>query len=294
MTKLTIACTARTLFDLDESHQVFMKEGIEAYSKYQLKKENNILEPGPAYQLVSKLLRLNTYEKRIVEVVLLSRNSAETGLRVYNSIHAHGLDINKAVFTRGASPTPYIAPFGVDLFLSSDPNIVKSVLKKGYAAATVLNSQHQCHERQLKVAFDGDAVIFSDESEKIYKSQGLDAFTATERINAKKPLNAGPFKNLLERLHKIQSLYRDNDSPIRTAIVTARATPTSERVIRTLRSWNLRVDEIFFLGGTDKGKILKEFGADIFFDDKIEHCESAKLHVATGHVPNALPLTNNI
>ncbi len=288
MAKLTIACTARTLFDLDESHQIFVNEGVEAYSKYQLDNEENILGAGPAYSLIRKLLALNTKDAKVVEIVLLSRNSPETGLRVFNSLRAHGIDISRAAFTRGRSPSPYIQSFGVDLFLSSEPDNVEAVLRDGYAAATVLPSTNNNHEEHLKIAFDGDAVLFSDESERLYQEHGLSEFTRSECENARNPLPAGPFKNFLMRLHEIQATYPPESSPIRTALVTARATPTSERVIRTLQSWDVRVDEAFFLGGSDKGSVLKAFGADIFFDDHIKHCESARLHVTTCHVPNVL------
>lgn len=289
MTKLVIACTARTLFDLEESHHVYMTQGVDAYSKYQLDNEDNVLDPGPAFGMVKKLLALNAMQhEKLVEIVLLSRNSAETGLRVFNSISAHGLDISRAAFTRGESVAPYIRPFGVDLFLSSDPESVKAVLKEGYAAATVLPSATNIDKEQLKIAFDGDAVVFSDESERVFQEQGLTVFTSEERKLAREPMNAGPFKKLLEKLHELQGFYEPDDSPIRTALVTARAAATSERVIRTLCAWNLRVDEIFFLGGADKGEVLKQFGADIFFDDQEKHCESARRHVVTCHVPSSL------
>lgn len=293
MPKLVIACTARALFDLDESHQVFVNDGVEAYSKYQIENESRILEPGPAYGLVNKLLALNTVEHQFIEIVLISRNSADTGLRVFNSIRAHGLNISRAAFTRGASPTPYIKSFGVDLFLSCEPENVAAVLRDGFAAATVLPSSTVSSYEHVKIAFDGDAVLFSDESERIFKRYGLEEFTRLEIENAMTPLSDGPFKRVITKLFEIQSSYKDDDCPIRTALVTARAAPTSERVIRTLRSWNIRIDEVFFLGGTDKGAILKSFGADIFFDDQIKHCISAQQHVTTCHVPSYMHILQN-
>lgn len=288
MSKLVIACTARTLFDLDESHQVFLREGVEAYSRYQIANEERVLAPGVAYPLVRKLLNLNTDSRRLVEVILLSRNSADTGLRVFNSIKAHNLDITRAAFTRGASPIPYISAFNVDLFLSSEPEIVAHVLGEGHAAATVLPSHCSNSSDSLKIAFDGDAVIFSDDAERIFKEQGLAAFTEHETSKAREPLLGGPFKRFLSALHEIQSAYDPETSPIRTALVTARGAPAHERVIRTLREWNIRIDESFFLGGLDKGSILKAFGADIFFDDQLTHCDSARRHVPTGHVPHGI------
>jgi len=247
-----------------------------------------------AFSLVKKLLALNelgSADPR-VEVILLSRNSADTGLRIFNSIQHHGLDISRAAFTRGASTHPYISAFGAQLFLSADPNDVRKALDAGFAAATILPSAAvpvaEANPTQLRIAFDGDAVLFSDESERIYKRDGLDAFESNEMLAAKQPLPGGPFKNFLALLHQIQLDSPGDTSPIRTALITARGAPAHERVIRTLRAWNIRIDEALFLGGKDKGEFLKAFGADIFFDDQHKHCESARQHVATGHVPHGV------
>ena len=289
--KLVVAISSRALFDLDESHQIFETEGKEAFCKYQIDREDQILEPGVAYTLVRKLLGLN--EKiagvQLVEVILLSRNSADTGLRVFNSIQNHGLDITRAAFTSGNSPYGYIPAFEAHLFLSSNAEDVVKALDCGFAAATIFSSVPGNREnQQLRIAFDGDAVLFSDESERIYQAQGLKAFTTNEKVAAKKPLSGGPFKEFLSALHHIQTLFEPKDSPIRTALVTARAAPTHERVVRTLRAWNIRIDEALFLGGKDKGLFLDAFGADIFFDDQRGHCESAGKHVPTGHVPHGV------
>ncbi|HXU92485.1 MAG TPA: 5'-nucleotidase, partial [Gallionella sp.] len=226
-----------------------------------------------------------------VEVILLSRNSADTGLRIFNSIQHHGLNIGRAAFTRGESTHPYISAFGAHLFLSAEPDDVRKALEAGFAAATILPSEAaviEGHPSQLRIAFDGDAVLFSDESERIYKQEGLGAFEANEVEAAKQPLPGGPFKNFLAMLHQIQLDYPADSSPIRTALITARGAPAHERVIRTLRAWNIRIDEALFLGGKDKGEFLKAFRADIFFDDQQKHCESARQHVATGHVPHGV------
>ena len=291
--KLTVAISSRALFDLDESHTIFERDGVEAYCRYQIEREEVPLEPGVAFNLVKKLLALNERDaaQPRVEVILLSRNSADTGLRIFNSILHHGLSIGRAAFTRGESTHPYISAFGAHLFLSAEPEDVRKALDAGFAAATILPSEGVVttgHPFQLRIAFDGDAVLFSDESERIYKQSGLDAFENNETLEARQPLPGGPFKNFLALLHQIQLDYPAEDAPIRTALVTARAAPAHERVIRTLRAWNIRIDEALFLGGMPKGAFLKAFGADIFFDDQRKHCESARQHVATGHVPHGI------
>lgn len=290
--KLIVAISSRALFNLDESHAVFENDGIDAYCRYQVEREEIPLEPGVAFGLVKKLLALNARDvaNPRVEVILLSRNSADTGLRIFNSIRHHDLSISRAAFTRGESTHPYISAFGAQLFLSAESGDVRHALEAGFAAATILPSAAvaQDHPAQLRIAFDGDAVLFSDESERIYKRDGLDAFESNETLEAKQPLPGGPFKNFLGLLHQIQLDYPAEASPIRTALITARGAPAHERVIRTLRAWNIRIDEAFFLGGRDKGEFLKAFGADIFFDDQPKHCESARQHVATGHVPHGV------
>lgn len=291
--KLVIAVSSRALFDLDESHAIFETKGEKAYCRYQIENEDIPLAPGVAFTLVKKLLALNerTPDKPRVEVILLSRNSADTGLRIFNSIQHHGLNIGRAAFTRGESTHPYISSFGAHLFLSAEPDDVRKALDAGFAAATILSSaaaNPKTNPLQLRIAFDGDAVLFSDDSERIYKKEGLGAFVINEVKEAKQPLLGGPFKNFLAMLHQIQLEYPADSSPIRTALVTARGAPAHERVIRTLRAWNIRIDEALFLGGMDKGEFLKAFGADIFFDDQQKHCESARQHVATGHVPHGV------
>ena len=289
--KLIIAISSRALFDLRESHRVYEEQGVEAFAAYQIERENDVLPKGDAFALVEKFLQIN---ERLegdarVEVVLLSRNSADTGLRVFNSIEHYGLDISRAAFCNGESPYRYIAPFGCHLFLSSDGSDVRRALEQGIAAATLIpGGARERGDDTLRFAFDGDAVIFSDEAEQIFKRDGLAAFTTAERASAKKPLGGGPFKGFLEALQKLQSEFHPEQCPIRTALVTARSAPAHERVIRTLRAWNVRVDESVFLGGLPKGEFLRAFGADVFFDDQPAHCASAAEHVATGHVPHGI------
>jgi 5'-nucleotidase len=208
---------------------------------------------------------------------------------VFNSIEHYGLDISRAAFSGGESPYRYVSAFGCHLFLSTHADDVRSALNNGVAAATLMPSGvKRSDQDRLKFAFDGDAVLFSDEAEKIFKSQGLGAFAASERASAKSPLAGGPFKAFLSALHELQSEFPADDSPIRTALVTARSAPAHERVIRTLREWNIRIDESLFLGGLDKSEFLKAYGADVFFDDQKGHIESASRHVTSGHVPHGI------
>jgi len=287
--KLVIAISSRALFDLSDSHKVFTEKGLGAYSEYQIERENDPLSPGDAFPLVKKLLRLNErLGEHRVEIVLMSRNSADTGLRIFNSIEEYGLSITRAAFSSGESPYRYIEAFGCHLFLSLDASDVRRALDHGIAAATLLPSRSANDDEQLRFAFDGDAVLFSDEAERIFKAEGLDAFTRNEKNAAKKPLSGGPFKAFLSALHHLQSEFSGGECPIRTALVTARSAPAHERVIRTLRAWNVRIDESLFLGGLPKGEFLKAYGADVFFDDQPLHCDSAKDHVATGHVPHGI------
>lgn len=290
--KLVIAISSRALFNLDDSHDVYIKEGLKAYSEYQIERENEILSPGSAFPLVEKLLSLNSVggSHPRVEIILLSRNSADTGLRIFNSIQHYQLDISRAAFSGGESPYRYIEAFGCHLFLSTDGEDVRHALDQGVAAATLIPAgKGQSDKEQLRFAFDGDAVLFSDEAERVYKQHGLDAFTKNEQEAAMKPLMGGPFKEFLSALQRLQAEFTQGDCPIRTALVTARSAPAHERVIRTLRAWNIRIDESLFLGGLSKGEFLKAYGADVFFDDQALHCESAKEHVvATGHVPHGI------
>ncbi len=288
-TKLVIAISSRALFDMEKSHQVFVEQGIEAYCRYQIEHENETLEPGVAFSMVKKFLALNQSDQQMVEIVLISRNSADTGLRVFNSIEHFDLGISRAAFTGGESPYQYVAPFGATLFLSADPEDVRQALDSGIAAATILPSQGDgSNNERLKIAFDGDAVLFSDVAEQVYQSHGLEVFSATEKEAANEPLPGGPFKPVLSALHDIQVHFGSKESPIRTALITARSAPAHERVIRTLRAWDIRIDESYFLGGMDKGLFLQTFDADIFFDDQSGHCDSARQYVPTGHVPSGV------
>lgn len=302
---LTVAVTSRALFDLEEGHALFEREGVDAYAAYQREHEDDILKPGVAFPVVRKLLALNDgapEDTPRVEVILLSRNSADTGLRIFNSIQHYGLDIVRATFTAGEPTWPYVKPFGTDLFLSANPESVRRALVHGIAAATILPQSAADvlaataaatdtgrPSTQLRIAFDGDAVIFSDESERISREQGVEAFGRHERERAHEPLSGGPFRNFLSALHALQAAFPAGEAaPIRTALVTARSAPAHERVIRTLREWGVRLDEALFLGGRHKGPFLEAFGADIFFDDSQHNIDSARQHVTAGHVPHGV------
>jgi 5'-nucleotidase len=284
--KLVLAISSRALFDLSASHQIYETQGVEAYRQYQIEHEDEILKPGDAFALVEKLLKLNSsLSQPRVEVILISRNSADTGLRAFNSIQHYNLAISRAAFVGGRSPDPYLAAFGCHLFLSTHPEDVRSALRAGFGAASILSGGAQrAGSNELRIAFDGDAVLFADDSERVFQQGGLAAFQAHEQQAARDPLGGGPFKPFLAALHRLQQEFPEHACPIRTALVTARSAPAHERVIRTLREWNIRLDESFFLGGLDKSAILETFGADMFFDDQASHCQKASEFVATGHV----------
>jgi len=293
MRPLVVAITARALFDIEDGHALFQREGLSAYADYQREREDEPLQPGIAFPLVRKLLALNDLLPAgvpAVEVILLSRNSADTGLRIFNAIEHYALGITRAVFTSGADTHPYILPFGAQLFLSANPASVRSALEHGVAAATILPTGRPPIERhpQLRIAFDGDAVIFGDESERVSQQEGLLAFHAHENERVAEPLSGGPFRGFLDALHTLQQALPADDPPIRIALVTARSAPAHKRVILTLRDWGIRLDEALFLGGRPKGPFLDAFGADIFFDDSMHNIESAMQHVASGHVPHGV------
>lgn len=288
--KLVVGISSRALFDLEEENRIFEEEGLNAYEEYQLAHENEILKPGTAFPLVKALHNLNCGDERLVEIIIMSKNSTNTSLRIFNSIEKYGLDISRAALVSGGSIAPYLASFKTDLFLSADERDVEEAVNAGFAAGIICSHNElpiDADEEigQIKIAFDGDAVIFSDESEKIYQSEGLAAFTEHERENAQKPLPEGPFAKLLKTISFVQKQFGESDMPIRTALVTARNAPAHERVIRTLRAWDVRIDEAFFLGGIRKSEVLEAFGAHIFFDDQSVHTDPASKVVPAARVP---------
>jgi 5'-nucleotidase len=288
---LVIGVSSRALFNLEEENRVFQEEGIEAFRKFQLENEDKALDPGAAFYLIESLLQLNQIaNKQIVEVVVMSRNSPETGMRVLNSIEKFNLPITRVAFTGGEPLSPYIEAFDVDLFLSKDPSDVQRVIDGNQSAAALLfapPTSFTPNDARVKIAFDADAVLFSDESELRYKTEGMEAFHKYEKEHENEPLNEGPFAKLLIKLSKIQEHLpmQVEYSPLRIAIVTARNAPSHKRVIKTLRKWNVYVDEVFFLGGLPKDKVLHAFGAHIFFDDQETHVEPASKLVPSAQVP---------
>jgi 5'-nucleotidase len=287
--KLVVAISSRALFDFEDENRVFEKDGEEAYIALQYGRLDVPAREGVAFPLVKKLLAFNTPDAQRVEVVVLSKNDPVSGLRVFRSAKQAGLQIERGVFTRGRTPYRYLDALKANLFLSANESDVMSALDAKCPAARVYPESAQAasrHADELRIAFDGDAVLFSDEAERVYQQDGLDAFTRHETTRALQPLPPGPFKPLLEALHRLQAAS-GTDVPVRvrTALVTARSAPAHERAIRTLMEWNVAVDELMFLGGLDKGAFLKAFEPDFYFDDQRGHIDSARLHVAAGHVP---------
>jgi 5'-nucleotidase len=308
--QLVVAISSRALFDFEEENRVFeegmaqpQKEGGQrdaAYMQLQLERLDVPAKPGVAFSLVKKLLVFNDVPenpsetpasgKQRVEVVILSRNDPVSGMRVFRSAQHYGLNIQRGTFNRGEPPWRYLKPLHANLFLSTHLSDVRAALEAGVPAAQVYpHSAHASdqHPHEVRIAFDGDAVLFSDEAERVFQSQGLNAFQQHERDNAAQPLLAGPFKPLLEALHRLQEAGTSR-MRIRTALVTARSAPAHERAIRTLMDWNIQVDEAMFLGGLAKGEFLREFEPDFFFDDQTGHVNSAALHVPSGHVASGV------
>ena len=292
---LVLGISSRALFDLTEENKIYEEQGLDAYCKYQIEHENELLKPGTGFPLIQAILKLNEFDSSVrrTEVVIISRNSSDTSLRISNSINHYGLDVTRAAFTGGQPVAKYLSAFDVDLFLSASEEDVQTAVESRIAAGLIYDTPSDTTQEidQIRIAFDGDAVLFSEESEMIYQNQGLEAFVEHERNNANKPLPEGPFARLLKTLSYLQNKldYKKlnyDKPPIRTALVTARNSPAHERVIRTLRTWNVRIDETFFLGGVRKDKVLEAFSPHIFFDDQHRHCDDASKLVPTARVPH--------
>ena len=288
--KLVVGISSRALFDLEYENTIYEEQGLQAYLAYQRDHEQDILKPGTAFPLIRALHKLNDGDEQLVEIIIMSKNSADTSLRIFNSFEHYGLDISRAALVGGNKIAPYLSAFRTGLFLSANEEDVQEAINAGIAAGLIcshndLEIQPDEVMDQIRIAFDGDAVIFSDESEKIFKSQGLEAFEEHERLNARKPLPEGPFAKLLTTISHVQKKFPTDNMPIRTALVTARNAPAHERVIRTLMAWGVRIDEAFFLGGVQKSDFLKAFGAHIFFDDQAVHTEPASKLVPAARVP---------
>jgi 5'-nucleotidase len=284
--RLVVAISSRALFDFEEENTIFEASDDRAYMQLQLQRVDAPAKPGVAFSLVRKLLAFNAGAAPQVEVVILSRNDPVSGMRVFRSAQHYGLPIERGVFTRGESPWRYLKPLAAHLFLSANEADVRSALNAGVPAARVFPHSARAsdaHPNEVRIAFDGDAVLFSDEAEQVFQRSGLDAFQAHERDQASRPLAAGPFKPLLEALQRLQHAA-GSGMRVRTALVTARSAPAHERAIRTLMDWHIEVDQAMFLGGLAKGAFLREFEPDFFFDDQTGHIHNAAEHVPAGHV----------
>ncbi|QIL81684.1 5'-nucleotidase [Diaphorobacter sp. HDW4A] len=292
--QLVVAISSRALFDFEEENRLFDAENPQAYMQLQLDRLDTPARPGVAFSLIRKLLAFNADGKQRVEVVMLSRNDPVSGMRVFNSTQAANIPLQRGVFTQGGAPFRYLRPLGAHLFLSANDKDVKEALQLGYPAAHVFTDSKRASDsnpNEVRIAFDGDAVLFSDEAELVYQREGLAAFQRHESDNVGRPLPEGPFKPLLVALHRLQQAGSAN-MRIRTALVTARSAPAHKRAIRTLMEWNIQVDEAMFLGGLEKGPFLREFEPDFFFDDQTGHVESAARHVPAGHVSSGISNSN--
>lgn len=284
--QLVVAISSRALFDFEEENRFFEGGDDRTYMRLQQQRLDVPAQPGVAFSLVHKLLAFNRAGVQRVEVVILSRNDPVSGMRVFRSCQHYGLPIQRGVFTRGQSPWRYLRPLNANLFLSANETDVRSALSAGVPAARVFPHSARAsalHPNEVRIAFDGDAVLFSDEAEQVFQRSGLDAFQRHEADRAGRPLPAGPFKPLLVALTTLQQAG-DEHMRLRTALVTARSAPAHERAIRTLMDWHIDVDEAMFLGGLPKGEFLREFEPDFFFDDQTGHVEHASAHVPSGHV----------
>jgi 5'-nucleotidase len=285
--RLVVAITSRALFDFEDENRIFEASDDRAYMQLQLERLDTPARPGVAFSLVNKLLAFNGgTEPQRVEVVILSRNDPVSGMRVFRSCRHYGLPIERGVFTRGQSPWRYLRPLGAHLFLSANEADVRQALDNGVPAARVYPHSARAsdaHPFEVRIAFDGDAVVFSDEAERVFQRDGLAAFQSHELEHATSPLAPGPFKPLLVALQRLQNASSER-MRIRTALVTARSAPAHERAIRTLMDWKIEIDEAMFLGGLPKGEFLREFEPDFFFDDQIGHITNAATHVPAGHV----------
>jgi len=286
---LVIGVSSRSLFNLEKENKIYNEKGLKEFAKYQYKNENKILEKGTAFPLIEALLELNKkiVGKKFVEVVVMSRNSPETGLRMMNSIEHYDLDITRTALTGGESLASYLDAFSIDLFLSKDEQDIQRAVDQDVAAAIIYDFPEikELTKDEVRFAFDADAVVFSDESEFIYKEKGLDEFLKNEKAKRDSPLNEGPFAKLIKMLAKIQKEFPLGEAPIRIGIVTARNSPAHIRVIKTLKAWGVYVDSAFFLGGVSKDKILKAFKPHIFFDDQDNHVGPASRVVPSSRVP---------
>lgn len=297
--KLKIAVTTRALFQLEAEDKIYKEKGSAEYEAYQIEREADLLEKGAAFSLIKSLLSINKFEKTKdkVEVVVVTRNNANSGIRVFNAIKHYGLPISRGVFSGGAELVPYLAALDIDLFLTANEHDAQAAIDAGIPAAVLVTEnlpKYDDSENKIRIAFDGDAVIFDESSELIYKKGSLKAFKENEAQQADIPMDEGPFTKFLKIIAELQSSLGDDNDFIRTALVTARDAPSHERVIKTLRHWGVRINEMFFLGGLSKTPFLQTFGAQIFFDDQKTYTKPASTVVPSGTVPyNSTSELNN-
>lgn len=295
--KLVVGLSTNALFDLREEDRIFREEGVEAYKKFQVENRDKVVEKGLAFSFARRLLNINKIfpKEKPVEVVLLSKNSPETGLRVFNSIKEYGLDISRAAFTSGRSPFEYIPAYNIALFLSTDKEDVRLAIQKNYPAGIILNTEIHDDEsdNELRIAFDFDGVLADDEAEKVYqKHEDIEEFHNNEKTLSNDPLNPGLMLDFFRKLSFFQKLEekeyvkdKSYKKIIRTSIITARNAPAHERAIKTLESWNVNVDEMFFLGGIDKRRILEVFKPHLFIDDQMSHLDQSINNIPLVHIP---------
>lgn len=293
---LVIGVASSALFDLEESDAVFREQGEERYREYQREHLDDVLEPGVAFPFIRRLLDLNDLSdrERLVEVVILSRNDPETGMRVMRSVASHGLDITRAIFMQGRAPYRFMEPLRMSLFLSANEDDVREAIDMGFAAGRVVGGVvPDGGDADLRIAFDFDGVLADDSAERVFQSEGLDGYQESESALAEVPLSRGPMADFLEKINRIQGI-EDSKSVgdpsgyrrrVHVAVVTARGAPAHERAINSIRQWGLRVNDAFFLGGIDKGPILEVLRPHIFFDDQRRHVEGAALSTPSVHIP---------
>lgn len=276
--KLKVAVSSRALFQLEKENEIFQTMGKTAYEAYQIRHENDILMPGAAFPIVRALLNLG----QDVEVIIISKNTADISLRIFNSIQAHGLSITRGFFTEGESIIGYLKSLDVDLYLTANNMAAYEAIQNGISAATmVIPAAYGISESSgLRIAFDGDAVLFSGDAEAVFTAGGVNAFNCAEREQENIPMLEGPMAKFLKALSRIQ-----NQGQVTTALVTSRCAPAHARAIKTLRAWGIKVNQAFFLGGMDKTYILREFRPQIFFDDQHVHTQRASCVVPSGTVP---------
>lgn len=293
---LVVGVASCALFDLEASDAVFRRDGEQKYREYQRDHLDNALAPGVAFPFIRRLLTLNdlSEDERLVEVVILSRNDPETGMRVMRSVQRHGLDITRAIFMQGRAPYQFMGPLHMSLFLSANEDDVREAMSLGFAAGHVVGpGVDDDGGNDLRIAFDFDGVLATDSAEQVYQKSTLEDYQRNEAALADEALPRGPMADFLGKINRIQGIEdacsaRDPQGfqrRVRVAVVTARSAPAHERPINSIRQWGLSVNDAFFLGGIEKGPILEVLQPHIFFDDQRRQVEGASLSTPSVHIP---------